>query len=58
MKNRGKIIKRNGQTYFVTVHPAAAIYNPELRQVLKDDLKLLAETLGKKKKGIPVEHIP
>ena len=58
MKNRGKIIKRNGQTYFVTVHPAAAIYNPELRQVLKDDLKLLAETLGKIKKGIPVEHIP
>ncbi len=56
MKNRGKIIKRNGQTYFVTIHPAAAIYNPELRQVLKNDLKLLVETLGRIKKGIPVEH--
>ena len=55
-KNRGKIIKRNGQTYFVTVHPAASIYNQELRQVLKDDLKLLAEILDKIKKGIPIEH--
>lgn len=54
-KNRGKIIKKNDQTYFVTVHPAAVIYNPELRQVLKDDLKLLAEILDKIKKGIPIE---
>jgi len=57
-KNRGKIITKNNQTYFVTVHPAAAIYNPELRQVLKDDLKLLVEILGKIKKGIPIENIP
>jgi uracil-DNA glycosylase len=55
-KNRGKIIKRNGQIYFVTVHPAAVIYNPQLHQVLKDDLRLLAETLDKIKKGIPIEN--
>jgi DNA polymerase len=55
-KNRGKIIKRNNQLYFVTVHPAAAIYNPELLQVLKDDLKLLSEILNKIKKGIPIEN--
>ena len=54
-KNRGKIIKRNDQLYFVTVHPAAAIYNPDLRQVLKNDLKFLAETLDKIKKGLQVE---
>ena len=54
-KNRGKIIKKNNQTYFVTIHPAAVIYNPELRQILKDDLKLLAEILDKIKKGIPIE---
>lgn len=54
-QNRGKIIKRNGRLYFVTVHPAAAIYNPKLRQVLKDDLKVLAQALDKIKKGISVE---
>jgi uracil-DNA glycosylase len=56
-KNRGKIMKKNNQFYFVTVHPAAAIYNPELRQVLKDDLRLLAQALNKIKKGIYLENI-
>jgi DNA polymerase len=56
-KNRGKIIKRNGLLYFVTVHPAAVIYNQQLGQVLKDDLKLLAQTLDKIKKGISLDTI-
>ncbi len=54
-KNRGKIIKRNGQLYFVTVHPAAVIYNQDLRQVLKDDLKNLHNLLDKIKKGIQIK---
>lgn len=54
-KNRGKVIKRNDQLYFVTVHPAAVIYNPALRQVLKDDLKMLSHILDKIKKGISIE---
>jgi uracil-DNA glycosylase len=54
-KNRGKIIRRNGQLYFVTIHPAAIIYNQNLRQVLKDDLKTLSGILDKIKKGIPIE---
>ncbi len=44
-KNRGKMIKRGDQWYFITIHPAAVIYNPELKQVLKDDLKFLAQKL-------------
>jgi len=56
-KNRGKIIKKNDQIFFVTVHPAAVIYNPQLRQVLKDDLKSLAETLDNIKKGKSIENI-
>ena len=54
-KNRGKIIKNNNQLYFITVHPAAAIYNPSLRQVLKDDFKSLAQTLDKLRKGLSLE---
>ena len=54
-KNRGKVIKRNNQLYFVTVHPAAIIYNPELRQILKDDLKTLYDILDKIKKGTQIQ---
>ena len=56
-KNRGKIIKKNDQLYFLTIHPAAIIYTPGLKQVLKDDIKTLVETLGKIKKGIQVETL-
>ncbi|MDE1763962.1 MAG: uracil-DNA glycosylase [Thaumarchaeota archaeon] len=54
-KNRGKVIRRDDQLYFVTVHPAAIIYNQELRQVIKDDLKALHDILDKIKKGIKIE---
>ncbi|MGI0026463.1 MAG: uracil-DNA glycosylase [Nitrosopumilaceae archaeon] len=57
-KNRGKIIKKNDQLYFLTIHPAAVIYTPSLKQVLKDDIKTLVETLEKIKKGIQVETLP
>ncbi|HJU13619.1 MAG TPA: uracil-DNA glycosylase [Candidatus Nitrosotalea sp.] len=54
-KNRGKVIKKDGQLYFVTVHPAAAIYNPSLGQVLKDDLKSMHEILNKIKMGFQID---
>src|SRR5256885_5978478 len=56
-KNRGKIIKKNNQLYFLTIHPAAVIYTPSLKQVLKDDIKKLVETLEKIKKGIQVKTL-
>jgi uracil-DNA glycosylase family 4 len=56
-KNRGKIIKKDNQLYFLTIHPAAVIYTPSLKQVLKDDIKALVETLEKIKKGIQVETL-
>ena len=40
-KFRGKIVLKDKQLYFLTVHPAATIYNQELIKVLnKDILKL------------------
>ena len=49
-KNRGNIMEKDGQKYFLTIHPAAAIYNQELKSVLKADLKKLVETLDTLKK--------
>jgi len=50
IKNRGKIVEKDGQRYFLTIHPAAAIYNQELKSVLKADMKSLVETLDRLKK--------
>ena len=50
IKNRGKIIEKDGHLYFLTIHPAAAIYNKELKSVLKNDMKTLVEALAKLKK--------
>ncbi len=46
-QNRGKIIKRKGQKYLITIHPAAAIYNKNLRHALEDDLSRLSQEIKK-----------
>ena len=47
IENRGKIIKRSGQKYFITIHPAGAIYNRNLLHVLEDDLSSLSKEIKK-----------
>ena len=44
-KYRGKIVRKDKQIYFLTVHPAATIYNQELIEVLKADICKLFETI-------------
>lgn len=39
--DRGNLLMRNGRYYFVTIHPAAAIYNPSLRTSLMNDIEKL-----------------
>ena len=46
-ENRGKIIKRNGQEYLITIHPAAAIYNKNLRHIVEEDLSSLSTKIKK-----------
>ena len=43
IKHRGKVVKKENQLYFLTVHPAATIYNQELISVLKKDILKLFE---------------
>jgi uracil-DNA glycosylase len=40
--NRGKTVSRNNIKYFLTIHPAATIYNGKLRSYLEKDMATLA----------------
>ena len=46
-KERGKFVKNNGKTYFLTIHPAAVIYNQKLLGSLKNDIKKLVNEVKK-----------
>ncbi|MCE9617874.1 MAG: uracil-DNA glycosylase [Nitrosarchaeum sp.] len=50
-KYRGKIVKKDKQFYFLTVHPAATIYNQELIRVLKEDIVKLFDLIRELKNG-------
>lgn len=49
--NRGKVIEKAGQKYFLTIHPAAAIYNKSMLSLLEADLKKLAKEVQKVEEG-------
>ena len=54
-KFRGKTVRKDNQIYFLTIHPAATIYNQELIAVLKKDIVRLFELIRELKNG---ENIP
>lgn len=60
IKFRGKIVRKNNQLYFLTIHPAATIYNQKLINVLKRDMKKLFRLIKELKNGkeikIDIEH--
>ena len=43
MKNHGKVVKKDGRTYFLTLHPAAAIRFAKNKPILEHDFKKLSE---------------
>lgn len=49
--NRGRVIEKGGQKYFLTIHPAAAIYNKSMLGLLEADLKKLARELKRTEAG-------
>ena len=59
-KHRGKVVKKGNQIYFLTVHPAATIYNQELIEVLKKDIlklfKIVKELKNNREIEIDIEH--
>jgi DNA polymerase len=60
IKFRGKVVRKNNQLYFLTVHPAATIYNQKLISVLKKDMKklfkLIKELKDERKIKIDIEY--
>ena len=60
MKFRGKIVQKDNQLYFLTIHPAATIYNQKLIEVLNGDIvklfELIKELKNDKKITIDIEY--
>ena len=56
-KFRGKVVRKDNQLYFLTVHPAATIYNQELTGTLRKDIAKLFELIRelKNNKEIPID---
>lgn len=55
--NRGKIVEKEGQKYFLTFHPAAAIYNKSLLAALETDLKKLAKEIKEESKSSMEDYL-
>lgn len=59
-KFRGKLVRKENQLYFLTVHPAATIYNQKLIPVLKKDMvklfNLITELKNNKKVKIDIDY--
>ncbi len=59
-KFRGKVVQKENQLYFLTIHPAATIYNQKLVSVLKEDIiklfSLIRELKNNKEVTIDIEY--
>lgn len=59
-KYRGKVVRKENQLYFLTIHPAAIIYNQKLIDVLNGDIIKLFNLIKEIKNGnevtVDIEH--
>ncbi len=59
-KFRGKIVRKDNLLYFLTIHPAATIYNQKLIDVLKNDIvklfDLIRDLKNNKQVAIDIEY--
>lgn len=47
LSRHGTIIEKNGRTYFLTIHPAAVLRNPNLQPTCAEDFNKLKRLLAK-----------
>ena len=55
IKHRGRLVRKEKQLYFITIHPAATIYNQELIKVLKSDIVKLFQLITEIKDGKDIQ---
>lgn len=55
IKHRGKLVRKEKQLYFLTIHPAATIYNQELIKVLRDDVAKMFRMITEIKEGRDIQ---
>jgi len=59
-KYRGKVVRKDNLLYFLTIHPAATIYNQKLIDVLKNDIvklfDLIRDLKNEKEVTIDIEY--
>ncbi len=59
-KFRGKVVRKDNLLYFLTIHPAATIYNQKLIDVLKSDIlklfELIRELKNNKEVTVDIEY--
>lgn len=59
-KFRGKLVRKENQLYFLTIHPAATIYNQELIPTLNEDIvklfNLIRELKNNKTVSVDIEY--
>jgi len=59
-KFRGKVVRKDNLLYFLTIHPAATIYNQKLIDVLKNDIiklfDLIRELKNNKEVTVDIEY--
>ena len=55
IKHRGRLVRKEKQLYFITIHPAATIYNQELIKVLKSDIAKLFKMITEIKDGKDIQ---
>lgn len=59
-KFRGKVVRKDNLLYFLTIHPAATIYNQKLIDVLKNDIvklfDLISDLKNNKEVTIDIEY--
>ena len=55
IKHRGRLVRKEKQLYFITIHPAATIYNQDLIKVLKSDIVKLFQLITEIKDGKDIQ---
>ena len=50
-KNRGKTASMNDRLYFITIHPAATIYNQDMVGTFEDDIRRLVDIAQRLRNG-------